>query len=293
MEKPEPEAPVPGASSDIHADLRVMLLLIFGILAVLASLFACVRWVEPRVAFFPMRGETVTPQDFGVGYEPLTIETRDGERVHGWAISESSVCPHILYFHGNGGNLSLWAPILTAIATHGYAGVAFDYRGYGLSTGHPTERGLYHDVEAVVERFHRSAPSGLPIVYWGRSLGVAMASYAATIREPDGLILESGFPDARSLLRGSPLFRMLAHLSSYRFSAIESLRSLRSPVPALVLHGDGDHIVPISQGRALFDAVAAPKRFVTLRGGDHNDLTPSDPETYWGALAEFTRSLRR
>jgi fermentation-respiration switch protein FrsA (DUF1100 family) len=270
-----------------------MLVLIFGILAVFGFLCAFVRFVEPRVAFFPTSGETVTPHDFGVEYEPLTTETRDGERLHGWAISESSVYAHILYFHGNGGNLSLWAPILTAIATHGYAVVAFDYRGYGLSMGHPTERGLYYDVEAVVERFQRGTPSGVPIIYWGRSLGVAMASYAATIREPDGLILESGFPDARSLLRDSPLLWVFAHLSSYRFSATEFLRCLRSPVPALVLHGDGDHIVPISQGRALFDAIAAPKRFVTLRGGDHNDLMPPDPETYWEALTEFTQSLRK
>ena len=170
------------------------------------------RLLEPRVAFFPASGENMTPRDFGVEYEPLTLATRDGEHLRAWAISSRNIRARILYCHGNGGNLSLWAPIVTAIAGHGYAVTAFDYRGYGVSIGRPTERGLYHDVEAAVERFWHDTPNDVPIVYWGRSLAVAMASFAATVREPDGLILESGFPDARSLMRDSLWFWLLAHM---------------------------------------------------------------------------------
>jgi alpha-beta hydrolase superfamily lysophospholipase len=270
-----------------------MWMLILGPAAALALLVALVRVLEPRFAFFPMRGESVTPRDFHLAYQSLTIETSDGERLRGWAIDDAHARARILYFHGNGGNLSLWAPILSAIAAHGYAVKAFDYRGYGLSTGRPTERGLYRDVEAAVERFWRDASTRMPVVYWGRSLGVAMASYAATIREPDGLILESGFPDVRALLRDSLVFGLLAHVSSYRFPAAAFLDHLHSPVPTLVMHGDDDHIVPISQGRALFGGLRTPKQFVTIRGGDHNDLTPSDPENYWGAVDAFMESLRK
>jgi fermentation-respiration switch protein FrsA (DUF1100 family) len=268
-----------------------MLALVLGISAALVLVAVLVRVLERRVAFFPASGENVTPRDFGVEYEPLTVATRDGERLRAWAIAGRNIRARILYCHGNGGNLSLWTPIVTAIAGHGYAVTTFDYRGYGVSTGRPTERGLYHDVEAVVERLWRETPNDVPIVYWGKSLGVPIASYAATVRDPDGLILESGFPDARSLVRDSPLFWLLAHFSSYRFPAAEFLGRLKSAVPALVLHGDDDHVVSIAQGRALFDSINGPKQFVIIRRGDHNDVASADPAAYWGAVSEFIDSL--
>jgi fermentation-respiration switch protein FrsA (DUF1100 family) len=269
-----------------------MLMPALGITAAIVVLFAFVRLVEPRIAFFPATGESVTPRQLGVDYQPLSISTRGGERLHGWSLAGPAARANIVYFHGNGGNLSVWAPIVAGIARKGYAVLAFDYRGYGLSSGRPTERGLYEDVGAIVEHFWRDAPAGLPVVYWGRSLGVAMAAYAASVRKPDALILEAGFPDARSLLRGSPLLALLELFSSYRFPSAEFLGRLRPPVPVLVLHGDNDHVVPIAQGRALFDAIpTSTKQFVSIRGGDHNDALPSEPGTYWGAIEQLVAGL--
>lgn len=270
--------------------MSTVALALLGALVVLTTL---VRLLEPRFAFFPTAGESVTPREFGVDYESVTVRTHDGERLGGWSLARPTARARIVYFHGNGGNLSVWAPVVVGIARRGYSVLAFDYRGYGLSTGRPTERGLYRDVDAVVERFWRDASTGTPIVYWGRSLGVAMAAYAATVRAPDGLILESGFPDARSLLRTSPLLAFLALFSTYRFPAATFLQSLNQAIPVLVMHGDDDHVVSIAHGRALFDTIAAPKRFVTVRGGDHNDPAPSDPDAYWEAVGGLINSLGR
>jgi fermentation-respiration switch protein FrsA (DUF1100 family) len=271
-----------------------MLMPALGISAAILALLAFVRIVESRMAFFPTAGESLTPRELGLDYQSLSIRTRDGERLHGWSVAAPVARANVLYFHGNGGNLSAWAPIVAGIARKGYAVLVFDYRGYGLSSGRPSERGLYEDVDAIVEHFWRDSPAPLPVVYWGRSLGVAMAAYAATVRTPDALILEAGFPDARSLLRGSPLLALLAIFSSYRFPSAEFLDRLRPPVPVLVLHGDSDHVVPVAQGRALFDAIATPtKRFVSIRGGDHNDALPAEPGKYWGTVQEFVASLAR
>jgi hypothetical protein len=247
----------------------LMLTVAFGLPTAVVILFALVRLLEPRFAFFPMAGESVTPREFGVDYESVTVRTRDGERLRCWSLPRPTARARIVYFHGNGGNLSMWSPIVAGIARRGYSVFAFDYRGYGLSTGRPTEQGMYRDVDAVVERFWRDSLGGTPVVYWGRSLGVVMAAYAATVRAPDGLILESGFPNARSLFRTSPLLAFLALFSAFRFPCSEFLNGLDKPVPVLVMHGDDDHVVSLTQGRALFDAIAAPKRFVTVRGGDH------------------------
>ena len=304
------------------------------LLASAAVLFVLVRLLEPRLAFFPFRGETTTPKDLGFEYKPLTIETRDGERLRAWNIAPGtlhnppstlrnppstlqhppstlqhppSTLQHppstlqdpsstlqdppstqgafVVYFHGNGANLSNWAPIVCGLAGQGYPVLAFDYRGYGVSSGTPTEKGLYRDVDAIVDYlWTRVKPAG-PVIYWGRSLGVSMAAYAATRRQPAGLILESGFPDARSLFRAPSPMALLALFSSYRFPAAEYLRAVK--IPTLVMHGDADSVIPYEQGRALYEQIEGPKAFFTIKGGDHNDATARNEVLYWQAVREF------
>src|SRR5262249_14615967 len=188
---------------------------------IVAALFVFVRWLEPRFAFFPAPGETTTPLEFGARFESTTIDTADGERLRVWHLHADSRRALIVYFHGNGGHLSVWAPILAFIARHGYEVIAFDYRGYGASTGRPSEQGLQRDVDAVIGQLVASPATSLPIVYWGRSLGAAMAAYASARKRPDGLILEAGVPDARSTLRFSPPLRFLAVFSAVRFSSLD------------------------------------------------------------------------
>src|SRR5215831_12370527 len=142
---------------------------------VLAGLTVFARWLEPQLAFFPSTGEDVTPRQFGVPYEAITIDTSDGEHLRAWIMTAANPRARIVYFHGNGGNLSNWAPIVAGIVKRGYSVAAIDYRGYGLSTGRPTERGLYRDTDAVLARVWTGAPSdgtdsrdpahGAPLVY--------------------------------------------------------------------------------------------------------------------------------
>jgi hypothetical protein len=291
--------------------------LLVVVLVAAAALVIIVRVLEPRFAFFPLSGESTTPREFGVDYEALTIETSDGERLRAWHLRHPEPRALIVYFHGNGGNLSVWAPILAGIARHGCSVVAFDYRGYGLSTGRPSERGLYRDVDAVLDQIWnpsgatnneasgaargqgtppaeragagRGAPATKLVIFWGRSLGTTMAAYAAAKQAPAGLILESGFPDARSLFRASPPLVFLALFSTYRFSTAGHLKNVASPV--LVMHGDADSIIPFEHGRALFEKVSGRKEFFTIRGGDHNDAAPPDQKAYWAAVNAFIGSL--
>lgn len=268
---------------------RAVHLLIPAVLVLLA-LILFVRWLEPRMAFFPFPGEAETPRDFGIAYDPLTIETSDGQHLRAWRLHAPQPRARIIYFHGNGGNLSNWAPILAGIARRGYSVLAIDYRGYGLSTGRPTERGLYKDVEALVARPWPAAERQ-PLVYWGRSLGGAMAAYGATVRKPNGVIVEAGFPDARSAVRNSPVLAVLSLLASYRFPAADFLN--RAGVPVLQLHGDRDSVIPIALGRELSERIRGPKTFVVIPGGDHNDAVAPDQAAYWSAIDRFVAGLAR
>lgn len=268
-----------------------MVPLLISLLAACALMLLLVRWIEPRLAFFPTRGESETPRDWGVPFEPVTIDTADGEHLRGWVMRAPHSRANVVYFHGNGANLSNWSPILAAIVQRGYSVFAFDYRGYGQSTGHPTERGLYRDVDAVVKQAWMEAPEGVTTIYWGRSLGATMAAYAATVQPPDGLIMESGFASARAAVRGSAVLLVLSFFSSYRFPTADFANHAGRPV--LVMHGNRDSVIPFALGRELFDTLTLPAEFQVIEGGDHNDTVPRDAGAYWSAVDRFTAGLRR
>jgi uncharacterized protein len=271
----------------------IIVLLAAGLIALMLG----VRWIEPRFAFFPFAGESATPQHAGVPFTPLTIETADGERLRAWHLPRNDAIAQVVYFHGNGGNLSLWSDILVDLWRNGFDVVAVDYRGYGLSTGSPTEKGLYRDVDATVAFVHaKLRRAELPLVLWGRSIGTSMAAYGAsrasqaTNVSVNGIVLEAGFPAARAIFEQNPVMLLLSSVATYRFATADWMTTVT--VPALVIHGDRDSIIPYTLGQRLYEGLSGPKRFVTIPGGDHNDPTPADPQLYWSAVAEFARSLR-
>jgi uncharacterized protein len=264
--------------------------LLVATIAALAAIAILVRAVEARFAFFPSAGEHPAPDDLGLTFERATLSTSDGEQLRAWLLPHPATRALVVYFHGNGGNLSVWLPILAGLHHQGFTVAAIDYRGYGASTGRPSEQGLYRDVDAALEWAARLVRPGLPVLYWGRSLGATMAAYAATKRRPNGLILESGFASARALLRASPVQALLFMFSSYRFPTADY--ASRAGCPVLVMHGDTDTVIPFANGRELFATLPEPRRFLTIAGADHNDVAPPDPRSYWSAVHEFVGSLR-
>jgi pimeloyl-ACP methyl ester carboxylesterase len=250
---------------------------------------ALVGSLEPRLVFFPHQGEDGNPAALGIRYEAVPLTTSDGERLIAWQLEPDVPLADIVYFHGNGGNLSLWLPVLATLHRLSYRVLAVDYRGYGRSSGAPSEEGLYRDAEATVRHAARHRSSPRPLVFWGRSLGATVAASATHIVQPDGLILESGFPEKAAVIRTHLLFRALNILSSYRFPTVELLGDFRKPV--LVLHGTRDSIIPFALGRELFERLEAPKQFVAIEGADHNDFFEEGRTAYWTPISRFINGL--
>jgi fermentation-respiration switch protein FrsA (DUF1100 family) len=267
-----------------------MVAMIVLLVVAVLGLAVGVRLLEPRLAFFPFAGEDVTPRQFGVEFSGFTLVTADGERLRAWHLPRPDALAQIVYFHGNGGNLSVWTDVLVGLWRERFDVVAVDYRGYGLSTGTPTEPGLYRDVESIISHVQTLRRADLPLIYWGRSLGTAMAGYAATRGRPDGVVLEAGFPSARALFDRNPVMRVLSAFATYRFATAEWMANV--PLPTLVIHGDRDSVIPFRHGQRLYDTLPGPKRFVAIPGGDHNDPAPADAVVYWSAIREFVASLR-
>jgi pimeloyl-ACP methyl ester carboxylesterase len=262
-------------------------LLVVAIAALVLKTF--IGSMEPRFVFYPSKGEDANPSRLGIPYQPITLTTADGERLAAWQLEPDEPRADIVYFHGNGGNLSVWLPVFAALHRHGYRVLAVDYRGYGMSTGMPTEEGVYRDAEAAVRHAIGNRTPGRPLVFWGRSLGVPIAAAATRAATPDALVLESGFPDKASVVRGYPVLRALNIFGAYRFATAELLRGFQQPV--LVMHGEADSIIPFALGQELFEQLDAPRQFVAIRGADHNDFFDIDNTAYWAPVRRFLDGL--
>lgn len=262
-------------------------------IAGLAMFKTLIGALEPRLVFFPYAGEDRTPASLGIAYEAVRLATSDGETLIAWQLKPDEPIADVVYFHGNGGNLSVWLPVFAALHAHRLRVLAVDYRGYGLSTGRPSEEGLYRDAAAVAQYVARQRAKSVDrrLVFWGRSLGGPIAAAATHTVLPDGLILESSFADKAAVIRSHPVLRMLNVFSTYRFDTVAMLTEFKRPV--LVLHGNRDSIVPFAVGRELFDRLATSKRFVEIRGADHNDVIDATRPDYWTPVLEFITALRR
>ena len=246
--------------------------------------------LEKRFVFFPTAELLYTPNDVGLEYEDILIQTADGLSLQGWFVPGKPDSPSNvtwLLFHGNGGNIGHRIGEL-ALAHHrtGANIFIFDYRGYGESEGSPSEKGTYLDSRAVIEYLaSRPDVDRDRIVYLGHSLGAAVAVELALTQPPMALVLVSPFASVRDMARLTLPFPPVGWLVRNHYDTISRIRRLN--VPLLVMHGDQDDTVPNSQGRKLYEAANQPKRFQVLEGANHNDTYEAAAEQYWGTIESF------
>ena len=238
--------------------------------------------------YFPSRALSQTPADSGLAYRDLELTSVDGERLHGWWVQRRApALGHVLLCHGNAGNVGdrvLHAAVLTAV---GFDVLLFDYRGYGRSSGSPSEQGTYRDARAALACL-RQQPEVDPsrVFYLGESLGGAVALELAMAHPPAGLVLLSAFTSIREMARKHYAL-IPAALVPDAYPSLRLISELRAPV--LVLHGEDDAIVPVEHGRTLFDASPDPKRLRILRGVGHNDLFTSAGTRVAQEIASWAR----
>lgn len=234
-----------------------------------AALGALMYVAQRALMYFPDTART-PPAMVGLRQaEEIALATADGERVIAWHLAPRDGGPVVLYFHGNGGSLASRAGRFAALTADGTGLVALSYRGYGGSSGRPTEEGLIRDAEAV----HAFAVARYPatrLIPWGESLGSGVAVALAAAHPVGGVILESPFSSAVDVAAAVYWFLPVRLMMKDTFRS--DLRIGRVTAPVLVLHGGEDAVVPIRFGERLYAAVTAPKRFVRFPAGGHDDL---------------------
>ena len=230
---------------------------------------AALLYVRQRsLMYFPDSGR-VSPAAARVPQaEEVELATSDGERVIVWHVPPRGDQPVVLYFTGNGGNLAGRAERFRRLISGGAGLVALSYRGYGGSSGSPSEAGLLRDGAAAYD-FAAALYPASRIALWGKSLGTAVAVAIAAKRAVAGVVLESPFTSTVDLAAAIYWFVPVRVLLKDRFHSDQRIGGVTAPV--LVLHGTRDQIVPIAFGARLYEMTTAPKRFLPLPGAGHND----------------------
>ena len=220
------------------------------------------------------------------------FNTEDGLKLNGWFIPGTSDFTW-LCFHGNGGNIGHRANEVALL--HHQLGVnllIFDYRGYGKSPGAPTERGTHRDARAALGYLEeRSDVDPGRIIYFGHSLGSAVAVELAVAAPPLGLILVSPFASVQDMARIAFPLLPSGWLGRNKYNSLARIPAIQRPL--LILHGEQDELVPISQGEKLLEAANPPKSFQALPERGITTFTKPEGKPIGGLLSVSLPSWKR
>jgi pimeloyl-ACP methyl ester carboxylesterase len=244
---------------------------------VLLALLVAALWLfQRRLIYFPDRAAPPPAGDVLPGARDVTLETADGLRLTAWLVPPAEGATDrrtaVLVAPGNAGNRLGRAPLAAALAGRGLTVLLLDYRGYGGNPGGPTEEGLARDVRAA--RAYLLDRAGFPagrLLYYGESLGAAVATALAADHPPAGLVLRSPFTDLPAVGQEHYGLLPVRLLARDRFPVADLIA--RVTAPTVVVYGTADSIVPPAQSRAVAERAAGPVRLVAVAGADHNDAS--------------------
>lgn len=266
---------------------RLMTSILFILLGTWLGLSLLLYVFQDRFVYYPFSSLAATPERIGLEYEDVYLDTSDGERLHGWFIPSGQSDTTLLFLHGNAGNISHRLDSIRIFHDMGLNVFIPDYRGYGKSSGRPSEQGTYRDARAAWD--YLVGVRGIPadrIVLFGRSLGASVAAWLASETAPAALILESAFTSVRAMGKKLYPYLPVTLLTRIRYPTLDYIRDTRSPI--LVVHSSEDEIIPFEFGQQLHKAAPGQAELLPIRGG-HNDGFLVSGDLYSRGLAEFIR----
>lgn len=253
--------------------------------ALAAVLLAAALSCQSEFIYHPDNVLVSTPAAINLEYEEVRFAAADGTKLHGWWIPSRDGRGAVIHCHGNAGNISHRLKIIENFNRLKLSTFIFDYRGFGLSGGSPSEQGTYADALAAWHHLvrDRKIPPGRIAVH-GQSLGGAVAAWLAVKERPAMLIIESSFTSARDVARHHGVFPPAVYLITYNYATAGRIAGLRCPV--LVIHSRDDEVIPYAQGEKLFAAAPEPKEFLEIRGS-HNYGFIASRDIYFNRLDSF------
>jgi fermentation-respiration switch protein FrsA (DUF1100 family) len=259
-------------------------------------------FMQPSFLYAPVRELPYSPAELGLDFEEVFFKTGDRLQLHGWYIpaspderaSRGGPAPNaeftVLFCHTNAGNMMYQLDSINIFYNLGLSCFIFDYRGYGISQGRPTEQGTYLDVRAAYRWLtKKKGINPQDVIIFGRSLGGSIAAYLAARTKTRGLVIESAFTTYRAIGRKFYPYMPIKWFARFDYPTIDYVRKVRCPV--LVIHSRTDEMIPFEFGLQLYEAANEPKEFVELYGG-HNDSFLISGETYKKGWLKWLKSLK-
>lgn len=227
--------------------------------------------LEDSFLFFPDPILVTTPAAAGLTYTEVTFPAADGTLLHGWYLPGAPDQPVVLYCHGNAGNISHRIEPLAQLHRLGLNVFIFDYRGYGQSSGRASETGTYQDARGALAWLREQGWDAGRSIYFGRSLGAAVALQLALEVPPAGLIMETPFTSIAEMGRHHYplLYRALGWLVNLDYANNRKIPALKTRL--LITQGSADWIVPPAMAQRLYQLAPDPKQLVLIPGVGHND----------------------
>jgi pimeloyl-ACP methyl ester carboxylesterase len=248
-------------------------------------IFMALVYLASDYVIFPILGSSYNDEDLGVPV--LKLPTEDGQQISAIYLSNPKAQYTLLISHGNGEDLGIILPMIKQFHDHGFAVLAYDYRGYGTSVGRPSEKKTYLDINAAFNYLTKTlkvTPKG--IILYGRSLGSGPTLWLAEKNA-----------DIAAVIIESPMFTAFRVMSPIPVVPFDKYRNNqiieKIQVPILIIHGQEDTIIPIWHGQKLYALAHSPKRFYVVEGAGHNDVMVIAGPHYWQVIQEFVSSIER
>ncbi|KAF0180719.1 MAG: alpha/beta hydrolase fold protein [Nitrospirae bacterium] len=246
--------------------------------------------LQGRMIYLPDTALTATPNDIGLNYENITLNTADGLALFAWFVPAPKARATLLFCHGNAGNISNRLDSIRIMHSLGLNVLIFDYRGFGQSEGEPDEQGTYADADAAWDHLvgaRKIAPQ--TIVIFGHSLGSSVAAETAMRhRDAGGLILESGFISLSDIGKKILPYLPIDLLLRYKYATGEKVGKIH--MPKLIIHSPDDEVIPFQHGIELYRNASHPKYFLEIRGS-HNSGFLTSGEIYTDGLDRFIAGI--
>lgn len=242
-------------------------------------LLLAVYYFQERMIFQSSRLPSEQRFTFEVPFEKHMVDTEDGERLSALFFPAPGISKGVvLYLHGNRGSLKRWAAYHQTFNRLGYDFFIIDYRGYGKSTGRPSETGLYQDARAAYQwLLERYAPENITI--YGRSLGTGVATFLAQNYKAERLILETPYTSMPCVIRAQVMLPLPDRIFRIEFPNQERLKSVNTPV--LIFVGGRDKLIPWCCSSPLATLLGDEGRFIQVEGAGHKNLAHFTEYHYW------------
>ncbi|WP_353780161.1 alpha/beta fold hydrolase [Winogradskyella sp. 3972H.M.0a.05] len=255
---------------------------ILSLVAIYVMFGAALYFIQETILFRPTVLEQQYQFEFDHSFEELNFNTTDGAVINAIHFKAENPKGIIIYFHGNAGDLSRWGKITEQFVDFNYDVLVMDYRTYGKSTGKLSEKALYEDAQLCYD-YAANLFNVEDIIIFGRSLGTGVASHLASKNACSQLILETPYYSIADVAKYRfPIFPVKA-LLKYKIPTYKYLEEVDCPIT--IFHGTEDYVVPYNSGKKLKDASSKDINFITIEGGEHNNLV--DFEIYREGLEDL------